>query len=115
MRTTDALGSHIEVNDEDWFWCLHCLRFFQAKDFKTDCNKKKQRCPFSDCNGMGISFDIYPWNKPMSGDPCDPDNPPKEHLHHWPKSVSELHKGLKCELYPPKELKTCPRCEKTED
>ena len=78
------------LEEDCWLWCLHCMRFFQVKDLRIDVVGDKWGCAFSDCNGAGFRVDIYLWN----------DWAKQNALAHWPKSVSELKKGLKCPLYP---------------
>jgi hypothetical protein len=68
-----------------WLWCLHCARFFQAKDLKLDFLGNWQRCPFDDCGAAGFDVDILLWNNGQ----FDPN---------WPRSTEELSFGLE---YPP--------------
>jgi len=78
------------MEDTDWLWCLHCERFFQARDLRDD-NIANQACAFEDCDGGGIGVDIFPWDGWVAQNPD---------LKHWPKSVNELKKGMKCSLCP---------------
>ena len=77
---------------EQWLWCLHCERFFQAKDLRPDVVGGNEGCAFSDCDGAGLSVDIFIWDDWASQHP--------DELKHWPKSTKDLHKGLLCPLYP---------------
>lgn len=78
------------VDSEAWLWCLHCERFFQVKDLRTDFCGGKEGCAFEDCNGAGLEVDIFAWD----------DWAKQNDLKHWPKSTAELRKGLRCPLYP---------------
>ena len=72
---------------EDWLWCSRCNRFFQSKDLTRDSVGGRQGCAFEDCRGEGYNYDIFEW-----------DSPPREKQilrERWPKSTSELSKGLK--------------------
>jgi hypothetical protein len=71
---------------EQWLWCLHCERFFQAKHLKLDFLGNYGQCPFDDCGAAGLDIDIYAW------DECH-DDP------EWPISVEELSHGLR---FPPR-------------
>ena len=79
------------IHREQWLWCLHCERFFQAKDLANDFTGGCQGCAFDDCNGAGFRIDIYIWNDWFKQN--------KKELKHWPKSTAKLTKGLKCSLY----------------
>jgi len=78
------------VDKEQWLWCLHCERFFQVKDLRADVVGGKRGCAFEDCNGAGFNVDIYIWD----------DWARQNDLKHFPKSITELEKGLRCPLYP---------------
>jgi len=82
-----------ETNDDDWLWCFHCERFFQAKDLKIDTTcGELQACAFEKCDGEGFLIDIFRWDDWPSQNP--------ELKKHWPKSIEELKKGMHCSLYP---------------
>ncbi len=81
-----------KLRPNDWLWCLHCERFFQAKDLRPDVVGGKQGCAFEDCDGAGLDVDIYDWD----------DWAEQNDLKHWPLSTGVLKKGLKCPLYPGK-------------
>lgn len=81
---------------DQWMWCLHCARFFQAKDLEEDECGGKQACPF--CGAAGIGIDVYEWDSWVKGNP-------NSDWSHWPKSESELSKGLHVSMYPKKEKK----------
>jgi hypothetical protein len=94
--TMDDAGNVVDTHDaaravlaragdkggEVWLWCLHCERFFQAKDLKLDFIGNWQRCPFDDCGAAGLDVDILVWDAYKSEDTS------------WPGSEDELHHGL---------------------
>jgi hypothetical protein len=65
---------------EVWLWCLHCHRFFQAKNLARDFLGGWQHCPFEGCDGQGFDVDILHWRNGR----LDPK---------WP-AESELRVGL---------------------
>lgn len=73
-----ALAKAGDKMGEVWLWCLHCSRFFQAKDLARDFLGNYQRCPFDDCGAAGFDVDIHHWS-------CDKDVDPL-----WPRSEAEL-------------------------
>lgn len=77
-----------EQAGEVWLWCLHCERFFQAKDLKLDFLDNWQRCPFDDCGAAGLDVDILVWDAYRAEDP------------RWPRSEQELRFGLKIPPWP---------------
>jgi len=80
----------VYLDPEAWLWCLHCERFFQAKDLKPDRYKGHQNCAFDRCNGSGYKIDIFDWDAwATSG---------SKRIPHWPSDVSELEKGMKCSI-----------------
>lgn len=80
---------NLSLLPEMWLWCLHCERFFQAKDLRHDFTGGREGCAFEDCDGAGYTVNIYPWN----------DWAEQNDLKHWPKSSDELKKGQVCSLY----------------
>jgi len=81
-----VIGLEGLVPDDSWLWCLHCERFFQAKDYAQKLGAGfGGKCPF--CGASGLGIDIYPWCQ------C-------EEFDHWPKSESELSYGQHCSMYP---------------
>ena len=78
------------MKKEDWLWCLHCERFFQAKDLRADIVGGKEGCAFEDCDGAGFGVDIFTWDNWLSQNP--------ELKKHWPKSTKELKKGMYCSI-----------------
>lgn len=76
-----ALAKAGDKMGEVWLWCLHCARFFQAKDLARDFLGNYQRCPFDDCGAAGFDVDIHHWT-------CDKDVDPL-----WPRSEAELSYG----------------------
>jgi len=76
-----ALAKAGEQMEEVWLWCLHCERFFQAKDLKLDLFGNWQRCPFDDCGAAGFDVDILHWD-------CEKDVDPL-----WPQTEAALSFG----------------------
>lgn len=64
--------------DEVWLWCSLCERFFQYKHAR-----ERDACPFADCHGHGIGFEIMWWD-----DMREPEDP------RWPASTDELAFGM---------------------
>lgn len=85
------------LDGESWLWCLHCERFFQAKDLTKDCTGGREGCAFPPCGGAGLGVDIYAWDDWYKQE--------KERMPHWPKSTAGLTKGMVCCLYPGDEEK----------
>ena len=83
-ETTLALAG--DQAGEQWLWCLHCERFFQAKHLKLDFLGNYGQCPFEDCGAAGLDVDIFSWDA-WSDDP------------EWPTSVEDLSHGLR---FPPR-------------
>lgn len=82
------------VPDDTWLWCLHCERFFQARDYAHRLGHGfGGSCPF--CAAAGICHDVFFWDSWAEQNPGD--------IKHWPKSVAELSYGLVCPLYPEKD------------
>lgn len=78
------------VDDDEWLWCLHCERFFQAKDYAQELGKGfGGKCPF--CGAAGLGIDVYFWDDWARQNP--------ELWEHWPRSVSELSYGMECRMY----------------
>ena len=77
-----------EQAGEVWLWCLHCERFFQAKDLKLDFLGNWQRCPFDDCGAAGLDVDILVWDAYRGID------------SRWPGSEQELRFGLQIPPWP---------------
>jgi hypothetical protein len=63
-----------------WLWCLHCRRYFQAKDLKLDFLGNWQRCPFDDCRAAGLDVDIFFWDDKWCRGPGSPTS--EEELHY---------------------------------
>ncbi len=70
--------------DECWLLCDECRRFFQYKSALPSGAYPHDDCPFSDCHGYGIGYQIYFWD-----DFREPDDP------RWPSTVEELHHGMR--------------------
>lgn len=87
------IGSSItgvtELDAEQWLWCLHCQRFFQAKSLGEDDNGGRQRCAF--CDASGFHVDIWEWDAWTKDERW-----PKPH---WPTEVESLYSGQLCLLY----------------
>jgi hypothetical protein len=81
-----TLGRAGDRAGEEWLWCLHCCRFFQAKHLRYDRFGAWQQCPFDDCGAAGFDVDILPWNNGA----YEPG---------WPASPDELWHGRE---YPPR-------------
>jgi hypothetical protein len=71
---------------EQWLWCLHCERFFQAKHLKLDFLGNYGQCPFDDCGAAGLDIDIFAWDECRD----DPE---------WPTSEEQLSHGMR---FPPR-------------
>jgi hypothetical protein len=63
---------------ECWLWCDECHRFFQRKSVRRDA------CPFSDCCGYGVGFNLLMWD-----DRREPEDV------RWPRSIDELEHGMR--------------------
>jgi hypothetical protein len=63
---------------DDWYWCLHCNRFFQARSLRIDFQGHREQCAF--CGAAGLGVDIWPWDAWRSAS--------------WPSDTSELHHGM---------------------
>lgn len=84
-RRTRSAREHLAGADdpgEVWLWCLHCMRFFQAKHLRPDFLGNRQCCPFRDCNASGLDVEIFYWETWRNW------NDPK-----WPASVADLRHG----------------------
>ncbi len=68
----------LENPEECWLWCEACRRFLRYATISDE------RCPFSDCFGVGFGFTLYMWDDMR--EPADP---------RWPSGVDELHHGMK--------------------
>ncbi|MBM4397133.1 MAG: hypothetical protein FJ087_15770 [Deltaproteobacteria bacterium] len=88
-----ALQDLCGIGPEAWLWCLHCERFFQAKDLQPDGVGGVQACAFDDCDGAGVHVDIFEWDSWARQNPSDCGR-------WWPKSTNELVKGMRCSLDP---------------
>ena len=91
QKTNITLGKdNLVIDSEAWLWCVRCERFFQAKDLKINNYGDLQGCGTPRCKGSGYKIDIFAWDA-WASNSSDPDD-------HWPKSVDELEKGMKCSL-----------------
>ncbi len=80
-RSVEHRLAHAERPGELWLWCLHCSRFFQARDLRVDYLGSRQGCPF--CDAAGLDIDIFYWNEfRRPGDPA------------WPACERELQRGM---------------------
>ena len=67
---------------EEWLWCIYCEQFFQAKHLRIDFQGNRQGCAFCECAGFDCA--IFRWDTfREANDPA------------WPRSVGELHHGLR--------------------
>lgn len=89
FASSQQTPSRDELHPDQWLWCLHCERFFQAKDLQPDGINGEGCAWFPECDGAGLGVDIYIWDSWAV----------QNELKHWPKSVKELDKGRKCPLY----------------
>ena len=80
----------LNMRIDQWLWCLHCERFFQARHLKPDITGGNEGCAFDGCDGAGIDVDIFEWDSWAE----------QNDLSHWPKSIHELSYGLEVSLYP---------------
>lgn len=69
--------------DDCWLWCDLCHRFFQYKHAEPTGWFARDACPFDDCYGYGLGFNIFWWD-----DTREPDDP------RWPANVDELEHGM---------------------
>ncbi len=76
-----------EYDEESWLWCRRCERFFQVKDLGRDSVGGRQGCPFENCPGEGLGYDLLPWESVPLRNPGVRDR--------WPKSVVELKSGMR--------------------
>ncbi len=82
----DPRGRVQALDDPDpcWLHCSLCMRFFQYRDAKPSYSDEREGCPFADCNGVGLGFEIFVWD-----DLREPDDP------RWPSRPEELSYGLR--------------------
>jgi hypothetical protein len=83
-----GVGNNIDT--EDWMWCLHCEKIFQAKEMKADGSGGTQACPH--CEAWGIGLDVYDWDSWCKKDPCGD-------FSHWPKNTDGFKSGQKIPLH----------------
>ncbi len=76
--------SSMDNPGEAWLSCLHCYRFFQAKDLRPGFDGRPAVCPFPDCGAAGLDIDIHAWDAFRNN--RDPN---------WPASTDELRHGMK--------------------
>jgi len=90
IETCDSIETRLALAGdqagEQWLWCLHCERFFQAKHLKLDFLGNYGQCPFDDCDAAGLDIDIFAWDECRD----DPE---------WPTSEEELSHGMR---FPPR-------------
>lgn len=70
---------------DQWLWCLHCKRFFQARDLRPDRWFGTEGCAFEDCGAAGLHIDLFEW------DAWAPEAPALR--ARWP-AERDLYKGL---------------------
>ena len=66
------------TSPDEWYWCLHCNRAFQARSLRAAFRGEREGCAFCDAAGLGV--DVWPWNAFRKR--C------------WPRSTSRLRHGL---------------------
>jgi hypothetical protein len=66
------------TSPDDWYWCLECNRFFQARSLRMDFQGNREGCAFCDAAGLGV--DLWPWDAFRT--------------RGWPRDTSELRHGL---------------------
>ncbi len=81
-RLEVKLSSLAEPGDA-WLCCLHCNRFFQAKDLRMDFTSNRQGCAFVECGAAGFDVDIHPWDAFRNNRDT-----------RWPASTEDLHHGM---------------------
>lgn len=66
-----------------WLMCDECRRFFQYERALPDAGRPHERCPFPDCYGVGLGFNLFLWDALReAGDP------------RWPDSSDQLENGM---------------------
>lgn len=73
----------IEHPDDVWLLCDVCRRFFQYGNALPTSHYRRDACPFDDCHGVGLGFQLFWWD-----DMREPDDP------RWPSSVDQLAHGM---------------------
>lgn len=87
MRMIEHPGPRLALHpdpDNCWMRCDECSRFFQYKSALPVGDRPRDACPFHDCTGIGVGFNLFLWD-----DMREPEDP------RWPKSEAELHHGMK--------------------
>lgn len=69
---------------DQWLWCLHCNRFFQARHLRRDFLGNMQQCAF--CQAAGLNVDVFIWD--VWRTPNEP----------WPESTEELRHGMRLKI-----------------
>ncbi len=69
---------------ECWLRCDECSRFFQYRNAGPSSLYEHDACPFPDCCGAGIGFELFIWD-----DKREPEDPL------WPSSSAQLFHGMR--------------------
>ncbi len=85
--------AELEEPDEAWLYCLHCNRFFQARDLQVDFLGNRQGCAYSGCGAAGFDVDILRWDAFRNN--RDP---------RWPASPDKLSRGMEAPQGPPESI-----------
>ena len=83
MRLT-SVPVHNPKPEDRWLWCFLCERFFPLSTALEAGGGTLHRCPFSDCTGHGLDFELFSW------DSC---RVPED--SRWPASDAELYCGMR--------------------
>lgn len=70
--------------DDCWLWCDNCQRFFQYRSALPSGVYPRDACPFDDCYGVGVGFNLFIWD-----DMREPEDA------RWPSSVDQLEHGMR--------------------
>ena len=84
----NAVLAQLHTPADRWLWCILCDRFFLLSSTRHRGGRDLHRCPFSDCTGHGLDFELFPWDTARV--PEDP---------RWPASDSELRHGMRAPDY----------------
>ena len=87
MRLT-SVPVHNPKPEDRWLWCFLCERFFPLSTALEAGGGTLHRCPFSDCTGHGLDFELFSW------DSC---RVPED--SRWPASDAELYCGMRSPDY----------------
>jgi hypothetical protein len=83
-----AAPAQSHAPEDCWLWCILCERFFLLSSARAAGGGNLDCCPFSDCTGHGLDFELYPW---------DTARVPED--SRWPASDAELYHGMRAPDY----------------